>query len=350
MKRWILSSVAVLSLQMGVVRADDNVLTPAEVQEGYRLLFDGTLASFKTEWVDYVKGSSTNTNLDAKWIVDATNKCISLPSGSSADIRSTKTYKDFELRLSYRIDGNQGIFYRSLLTGDRAWQTGVEYAINNVTNLAKDNPGAAYDLYAPPDPVPYFLFNTAKWNAARIVVKGDSVEHWSNGVKVVGYKYHSPTFWDTYNISKWNAENRLTNVTVGDRNSGYIPEGYLGIQGDHGGRWQIKDLKLTTTPCFGPVKPDGTVCAGSSIGDVASPKSNKVAFTSQRGSGNLTVTFANEAVRSASIVGLNGKVMSRASLSEGGRKAVFADELKTGLYFLRLNLASGSVTQKLNLL
>ena len=355
MKRLILTAAALLSIQMGSVRADDNVLTPAETREGFRLLFDGsTLASFKAEWVDYVKGNATNTNLDAKWTMNTTCKCISLPSGNTNDIRSVKMYKDFELRMNYRIDGNQGIFYRSLLTYDRAWQTGVEYAINNITSLNKDNPGAAYDIYAPPTPVPYNLFNTNLWNAARIIVKGDSVEHWSNGVKVVGYRYHSQAFWDAYNQSKWVAQDNkaLTNLVAGneDVGSGYITEGYLGLQGDHGGRWQIKDLKLTTNPCFGALKPDGsTPCDAVSNVDVAA-KSKNVAFTSQRGSGNLTVTFASEGVRSASIIGLDGKVMSRASLSESGHTAVFPGTLKTGLYFLKLNLASGSTTQKLNLL
>jgi hypothetical protein len=353
MKRWILTTAAVLAIQLGAVRAEDNVLTPAEVAEGFRLMFDGTLASFKADWVDYIKGNTTNTTLDAKWVVDANLKAISLPSGSTnQDIRSTKMYKDFELRLNYRIDGNQGIYYRALQNTDRAWQTGIEYAINNVTNLGKDNPGAAYDIYAPPTPVPYYLFNTAKWNSARIVVKGDSVEHWANGIKVVGFKYHSTAFWVAYNQSKWHPDDVLTNKVpkTQDVGSGYIEEGYLGFQGDHGGRWQIKDLKLTTKPCFGPIKDDGSVCAGTTA-ILNGSKARTVNFAAIRGgSGNLTITFADEIVKRASIIGLDGKAMGRASLSEGGRKAEFTEALKTGLYFLRLELASGSVTQKLNLL
>ncbi|MDB5048284.1 MAG: hypothetical protein JWO30_1355 [Fibrobacteres bacterium] len=350
MKKWILISAAMLSIQLGKARAEDNVLSPADVADGYSLLFDGTLASFKSNWVDYVKGNATNTNLDSKWILDATCHCITMGIGNAPDIRSVKTYKDFELRMNFRIDNNQGIFYRSLLTGDRAWQTGVEYAINNVTNLGKDNPGSAYDLYAP-DPITYQLFTTNKWNSVRIVVKGDSVEHWMNEKKVVGYKYHSPAFWEAYNVSKWNAENRLTNKVVGDRNSGYIEEGYLGLQGDHGGKWIIKDLKITTAhPCFGPINTDGSSCGTTAIGNAA--VGPKVAFISslRQAAGTLTATFSDKTVQRASLIGLNGKVMSRASLSEGGRKAYFAELPKTGLYLLRLDLASGSVTQKLNIL
>jgi hypothetical protein len=338
---------------MDAARAEDNVLSQVEVMDGYSLLFDGSsINSFKASFVDYVKGNATNTNLDAKWKVDATCHCITLPAGNAPDIRSTKTYKDFELRLTYRIDNNQGIFYRARLDGDRAWQTGVEYAINNVTNLGKDNPGAAYDLYAP-NPIPYNLFSTEKWNTARIVVKADSVEHWMNEAKVVGYKYHSPSFWEAYNVSKWNAENRLTNKVAGDRNSGYIEEGYIGLQADHGGKWIIKDLKITTTkPCFGSLNQYGSSCGTvppSAIGNSAIVPRIAFASIDTRGA-NLIVSFDGKDVKGASVIGLDGKVLSRASLLEGGRKAVFAGAPKTGLYFLKVDMASGSVTQKVNLL
>jgi hypothetical protein len=348
MKKWILASAALLSLNVGVVRAQDNVLNPAEVAEGYKLLFDGTLQTFKNNWVDYIKGNATNTNTDAKFIADAACKCITMTNGQAADLRSTKIYKDFELRMNFRIDGNQGILYRTLLTTDRAWQTGVEYAINNVTNLGKDNPGAAYDIYAP-NPITYQLFSTGKWNSARIVVVGDSVEHWMNDKKVVGYKYHSPTFWETYNVSKWNTEEQLTNLKAHDR-SEYIKEGYLGLQGDHGGKWMIKDFKLTEKPCFGPLKPDGSVCASTVM--VNDHKFVRQATFSalRQGSGNVAITFANDLVKSATIVGLDGKSISQGTLTEGGHKAIFGNVIKAGLYFLRLDLASGTVTQKLNLL
>ena len=337
-------------MQFGLARAEDNVLTPAEVAEGYTLMFDGSLASFKANFVDYVKNNPNNTNLDAKWVADATCKCITMTNPNANDIRSKKIYKDFEMRMSFRIDANQGIFYRSLLTLDKAWQTGVEYAINNVTNLGKDNPGAAYDLYAPPAPVPYFLFNTNKWNTVRIVAKGDSIEHWMNEKKVVGFKYHTPSFWATYNVSKWNTGNTLTNKVAGDRNSGYIEEGYLGLQGDHGGTWQIKDLMVTTDPCFGPLKSDGSSgCSVTGISSLASTGS-QIAFSTLREASGLTVAFGKDIVMDAALVGIDGKVLNRAVLSEGGRQARFSGSYKSGLYFLRLNLASGSVTRKINIL
>lgn len=347
--------MAVSTLAAAPIMAADNELTAAEKAEGYQLLFDGsTFNSFKLNFVDYVKGDSTNTTLNQdKWRVNTTDHTIALPSGSATDIRSIKKYKDFELRWTYRIDGNQGVFYRALLKYDRAWLTGIEYAINDVTNLGKDNPGAAYDLYAPPTPVPYNTFSTAKWNTARIVVKGDSVEHWSNGVKVVGFKYHSPSFWTTYNTSKWVNEGprTLTNTVPGrqDVGTGFITEGYIGLQGDHGGRWQIKDLKLTESPCFGAIKADGSVCPSSPI-SVDGNKAFKLDYSIHAGTRGVFVGINGDAVKAAQIVGLDGKRVATAAMIENGRKAEFSGMFKTGVYILKLDMGSGVVSRKFNVL
>jgi hypothetical protein len=352
MKKWIATSLTFCSLGFGLARAQDNVLTPAETAEGYKLLFDGTLKSFQDNFVDYVKGDSTNTSLDAGWKVNATDKTLTLPTGNTnnkSDTRSKKKYKDFELRWTYKTDGNQGVIYRAFVTQDRIWLTGVEYAINNVTNLGKDNPGAAYDLYAPPNPVPYNDFSTGKWNTARIVCIGDSVEHWSNDVKVVGYKLHSQNFWTQYNVSKWVSEGprTLTNLVPGrqDVGTGFITEGYIGLQGDHGGKWQIKNFMITETPCFGPIKPDGTVCATTGLADAKAVNGH---FTVFRTGSGLEVSLPEGKVKTARLVGLDGTVADRGFVSDGGRKATFSGSLKTGVYFLKLDMAGGSVTRKIN--
>lgn len=353
MKNWIKISGACLALSLGLANAADNVLTPEEITDGFKQLFDGTtLKSFNDNFVDYIKNDVSSTTLDGKWKVDATCKCINLVSGNAPDVRSTKIYKDFDLRMSYRIDQNEGIFYRALNTGNLMWETGVEYAINNVTNLGKDNPGAAYDLFAP-NPIPYNLFNTNKWNTARIVIKGDSVEHYMNEVKVVGFTYHNARFWDAYNASKWNAESKLTNVKAGDRNSGVIPQGYIGLQGDHTGKWIIKDFRISTTPCFGPMNEFNSSCGTKPvvIGAIATSLTSKFAFrTVSNSGGSLTLAFERDDIKSVKVLGLDGTVHGIASLSDGGRTARFTNAPKTGLYFLKVDFASGSATQKLNLL
>ncbi|MDQ3001314.1 MAG: DUF1080 domain-containing protein [Fibrobacterota bacterium] len=370
MNKWILTSVALLSLQLGNGFAQENVLSATDVNEGYTLLFDGTLSSFNANWVNYVQITPSNplgneTYLDSKYYVDATCKCLTMPITDNAsrrydasDVRSKKMYSDFELRMTYRNSGNQGIIYRASLTGEHAWRTGVEYSIDDATDKGTSNPGAAYGLFAPIKPVPYNLFSTNKWNTARIVVKsdsvkGDSVEHWMNEKKVVGYRYHSPTFWDAYNAnSTWSSGNILTLKTPLDRNGGSIEEGFISIQGDHGGKWMIKDLKITTKPCFGPLKADGSsACSGVASNLGSGLPGLKVAYTAKRLDANtLDIEFSKDVVRGATIVGMDGKVKGRAIVSQGGNHAQFSGSFQPGLYFLRLNLSSGLTTQKINLL
>jgi hypothetical protein len=324
-----------------------NKLTDKETEEGYGLLFDGTLASFKNNFVDYVKDQPTSTGLDAGWILDAANSAVTMTTGKLKDIRSKITYSDFDLRLTYQCDANQGIFYRVLLRGDRPWITGVEFAINVYTTSTKDSPGAAYDLYSPTPPA----YKPGQWNTVRIVALKDSVEHWLNGTKVVGFKLHSKDFWDKYNVSKWNADNDLTNKVKGNRNSGYIDDGYIGFQGDHGGKWKIRDLRIgTKNVCLGPLDATtGTACPTTGVGAAAAAP--KFSFSALRRSGlEMTLDFQGASVTRAEVIGLDGKVLGRGALFNGGSQAVFSGDYRTGLYFLRAKTSAGEVTRKLNLL
>lgn len=223
-----------------------NVLSAEEKAEGFELLFDGTLNGFKAHWVDYVQGNPNNNNLSSEWQVIAGDQAIGIQANTE-DIRSRRKFMDFDLRMDYRCDGNEGVFYRSLLSDDHAWVTGIEYAINNYTNDSKDAPGAAYDLFGP-RPNSYQLFSTLKWNSLRVVAKADSIEHWMNGVKVVGFRLHSPAFWKAYEASKWNTAQKMTFKVPGDRSAGFIEAGYLGFQADHNGRWRIRNLRIKEFP------------------------------------------------------------------------------------------------------
>jgi hypothetical protein len=200
--------------------------------------------------VNYEKNNASNTTLSTGWTTDSAGSIVT--AGNTSNIRSTRTYGNFDFRMEYRNDGNQGIIYRHLLTGDAAWQTGVEFAVNNDSNKTKASPGAAYDLYAP-SPNAYSVYGSGKWNSARIVAVGDSVEHWMNGVKVVGYKYHSPAWWTAYSASKWESLQTMSFKVPGNKTEGYITEGYLGLEGDHGGKWQIRNIRINSTnPKLGP--------------------------------------------------------------------------------------------------
>jgi hypothetical protein len=230
-----------------------NVLSAEEKAENFQLLFDGTRAGFQQHFVNYIKNDPNTTTLSSEWALDPATQSIGTKIRTE-DIRSRRKFRDFELRLDYRCSGNEGIFYRSLLNTDRAWSTGIEVAIDNNTISDFNAPGAAYDLY-PPKPNAYQLFNTGKWNSFRLRVIGDSVEHWMNGTQVVGFKLHSPGFWIAYARSKWDADKSVTFKIPGNKAAGYIEEGYLGFQADHGGAWQLRNIRIKEFPPSSVARP-----------------------------------------------------------------------------------------------
>lgn len=240
---WLLASLFGVFGLLPAAAQPFNVLSEEERIQGFELLFDGTREGFNRHFVDYIKGDSTNVNLSTEWAVADSTGAIGIMNNTE-DVRSRRKYRDFDLRLDYRNTHNQGIFYRSLVNTERAWQTGFEYAIyNNSQDCRSDCAGSAYDLYRPVAGV-YRLYKTLEWNQVRILVAGDSVEHWMNGVKMLGFRIHSEDFWKTFAMSKWNSDKRLSFKTPGNQAGGYIEEGYIGLQADHGGKWEIRNMRI----------------------------------------------------------------------------------------------------------
>lgn len=248
----VLSLSSVLAIVPVKAMAQHNTLTPAEVAAGYELLFNGSAVSTAgsgIDWVTYADGNESNTNIEAGWKTFPADSAFG-KDAQPRDIRSKKKFKDFTLSFDFWANGNAGVYYRTLVRGQFGWQTGVEFAIENNTTLASwILTGAAYELIPPPTPRNY---RTANWNSAKIIAIGDSVEHWLNGVRIVSYKY-----WDsqwqaamsgqipglTGQRSKWNNFPHFSRPTSG-ATSGYIQEGYLGIQGDHGGTVKFRNFKI----------------------------------------------------------------------------------------------------------
>jgi hypothetical protein len=339
-----------------------NVLTPYEEYQGFELMFDGTASSFRDKFVNYQRNNTANTNLHSGWNVNSTLTDPDRPgaffhaivnSGVSGnaniDIRSTGgpldgKYRDFDFRMEYRNSGNQGIFYRFDVSGQYAWETGIEYAIDdNITQSeTKFRAGAAYDLF-PPSSQEYFVRSTNRWNSVRIVVKGDSVEQWMNGVKVVGFRYWSPEFLTAFQNSKWTGFNRFCQTAPNNRE--YIPEGYLGFQGDHGGAWQIRRMRILHDwiPGMDRVRhgPVDTTVGGVSL----TPGREEMASVShriERLPGALRIVTIPEArLNVVELRGLDGRLVRRAM--PGATHHTFeTNGLRNGVYLLRMETEHGS--------
>jgi len=112
---WLAGAPAVACAQGSL-----NTLTPAERAEGWRLLFDGkTTAGWRGWKMD---------TLPSGWqAVDGALTRVR----QAADIITTDKFKDFELKLEWKIakNGNSGIFYRASEDDDAIYWSGPEMQV-----------------------------------------------------------------------------------------------------------------------------------------------------------------------------------------------------------------------------
>jgi hypothetical protein len=205
--RATLAALATLALSAAAAPAAEArqrdaafALTAEEQAAGWRLLFDGRDTG---QWRGYRQAT-----LPAGWrAVDGTLARVG-PAGGG-DIISVEQFDSFELALEWRIQagGNSGIFFHVLEAGDYVWETGPEYQIlDDAAHRDVITPamavGSNYALHAPVQSVARPL---GEWNSARLVVRGDSVEHWLNDVRVVAYRLGSPDWERRVAASKFAA-------------------------------------------------------------------------------------------------------------------------------------------------
>jgi hypothetical protein len=107
----------------------------------------------------------------------------------AGDIVTADEFGDFELALEWKVapGGNSGIMYRVTEDAEAPYETGPEMQVlDDARHRDGQSPltsaGALYGLYPAPRGV---VKPAGEWNAARIVVRGNHVEHWLNGVKTV---------------------------------------------------------------------------------------------------------------------------------------------------------------------
>jgi len=192
----------------------------------WRPLFDGkTMAG----WRGYHQKTAP-----AGW--QAVNGALTRVSGGG-DLITVDQFDNFELELEWQIaeGGNSGIMYRVSEDGEEAYYSGPEYQVlDNTRHADGKNPltsaGSAYALYAPDKDV---TRPVGEWNATRIVLKGNHVEHWLNDVKVVEYELGSADWTQRVAASKFNQWPGY----------GKSPKGYIALQ-DHGSRVAFRNIRI----------------------------------------------------------------------------------------------------------
>ncbi|MFT4548706.1 MAG: arylsulfatase A [Pseudoalteromonas tetraodonis] len=157
-----------------------NTLTEAEERAGWKLLFDGKKI---TGWRSYV----SDKGRQGGWVIrDGT---LHKPAGVRAgDIMTVNTYENFEFSWEWKLDagGNNGVKY--FITRERGTAVGHEYQMIDDEH-SKDEYTSTAALYLIAKPAADKPFKpVGEWNQSRLIVKGDHVEHWLNGKKVVEYE------------------------------------------------------------------------------------------------------------------------------------------------------------------
>lgn len=212
-----------------------NKLGAGERRDGWTLLWDG---SSTKGWRSNKGGGFPQRG----WSV--ADGALST-TGGGGDLITDRSYRNFELSVDYRLTpgANSGIKYR-IAPGTSS--VGLEYQLldddrHPDAKMGRDGNrtlASLYDLITPRNlldpPNPGKRINPpGEWNRAVIVVRGNHVEHWLNGFKMVEFERGSPAFEEAVAQSKF----------AGQKGFGAWAQSPILLQ-DHGDRVDFRSIKI----------------------------------------------------------------------------------------------------------
>jgi 3-keto-disaccharide hydrolase len=220
-----------------------NQLTDAEKADGWRLLFDG-----KT--FDGWRGFHSDKVPEGWTIEDGCikkNQSEGESGQAGGDLITTDQFSSFELSLEWKLSkgGNNGIKYLVSESLPPTGKSGVsfEYQVLDDVNhpdakagiAGNHTAGSLYDLI--PASKDKKLNPVGEFNLTRIVVKGNHIEHWLNGVKVVQFERGSE------DLKQRIAQSKFKNT----KGFGETAKGHILLQDHHDAVWyrniKIRELK-----------------------------------------------------------------------------------------------------------
>ena len=228
MKRLLFVVLLACGVSFAATAQEHNTLTKKERKAGWQLLWNGRDLS---GW----KSNSSNGDMNKGWkAVDG--ELVIMARSGAGDIITEKRYHAFELSVDFKITegANSGIKY---FIGENG-SIGCEFQILDDENHpdakmgfnGNRRLGSLYDLI-PADG--WALVAKRDWNTARIVVRGNHVEHWLNGVKILEYEKNND-MWDT--IVSHSKFAKVENFAGGDG-------GHILLQ-DHNDEVHYRNLKI----------------------------------------------------------------------------------------------------------
>lgn len=216
-----------------------NTISEKEAAEGWKLLWDGKSSE---GW----RGAKLDGFPEKGWSMEEgilkVHKSDGGESTNGGDIVTTKPYKNFMLKVDFRITegANSGIkyFVDTNLNKGQGSAIGCEFQIlddrrHPDAKAGKDGNrtlGSLYDLIPASADKP---FRNGFFNTAMVVVEGNHVEHWLNGVKIVEYERNNEEWNQLVQTSKYKDW----------PNFGNAEEGLLLLQ-DHGDEVWFQNIKI----------------------------------------------------------------------------------------------------------
>lgn len=226
------SFLALVSCAALASAAELNTLTAAEQKDGWKLLFDGKSLN---GWRTYKEGGK----IGAGWVIEdgILKKQAKIGGGDIMTEQPISGTADWELSWEWRIskNGNNGIKY--FITEARKGTLGHEYQMLDDDGHPDGKTGphrqtaSFYDVLPPAKDKP--IKPVGEWNASRVVVKGNTVQHWLNGAKVLEYVLGSEVVKEAVAKSKFKKIDDF-----GTKVTGHI------LLTDHGDECCFRNLKL----------------------------------------------------------------------------------------------------------
>lgn len=206
---------AVFLALLAIVPQQQGLLTEAERNAGWKLLFDGKSTS---GWRAY-----NADEVGQGWKIEGGVLSVADPQ-TAGDIVTDEEFEWFELSLEVNLGKgqNSGILLRVADGSKAAWHSGPEVQIyDHEPGPDVEVTGDLYQLYKAEH---YNSKPAGEWNHVRILWSKEMCATWVNGTLYYEFVFGSEDFWARVAKSKFSKYPEFAKAE----------KGRIGLQGDHG--------------------------------------------------------------------------------------------------------------------